>query len=446
MMVRSPTARLRPSEEAEGITQVSEPTEPTEPTKSVESVESTEAAETGRIGRSPLFVILLTAFINLVGFGIIIPLIPFYAQDFGASKFEVGLLFASYSLMQFIFAPIWGRISDRVGRRPILLICLFGTALSFVVFGLADSLAFLFIGRILAGFFGAVISTVHAFIADVTAPEDRAHGMGLVGAAFGLGFIFGPFIGGVMADLWGYAAPAYFAALLALGNMILAWFVLPESYPASAREQAKPTERGGLRTSLRQLGQALTRPKVGGLLILYFIISFAMANMETTYALLTEELWGWGAKENGLIFGYIGVVIVLTQGLAIRPLARRFGEDRLVISGILLLIPSLGLLPFSPGLAVLMILSGVMAFGSGINTPSLTSLISRGGSAAEQGEIMGITQSLGGLARVVGPLWGGFTFGVIGFSAPYWTAAILMAGAGLLAMLILRRRSDPASP
>jgi len=406
------------------------------------------AEESGRrrVGRSPLFVILLTAFINLVGFGIIIPLIPFYAQDFGASKFEVGLLFASYSLMQFIFAPIWGRISDRVGRRPILLVCLLGTALSFVVFGLADSLALLFIGRILAGFFGAVISTVHAFIADVTEPEDRAHGMGLVGAAFGLGFIFGPFIGGVMADLWGYAAPAYFAALLALGNMILAWYVLPESYPVSVREKAKPGERGGLRTSLRQLGAALTRPKTGGLLTLYFIISFAMANMETTYALLTEELWNWGARENGLIFGYIGIVIVLTQGLAIRPLARRFGEDRLVISGILLLIPSLGLIPFSPGLAVLMILSGIMAFGSGINTPSLTSLISRSGSAEEQGGIMGITQSLGGLARVVGPLWGGFTFDVIGFSAPYWTAAILMAGAGLLAAIILRRKPEPASP
>ena len=142
-----------------------------------------------KVKRSPLFVILLTVFINLVGFGIIIPLIPFYAQDFGASKFEVGLLFASYSLMQFLFAPLWGRISDRIGRRPILLISLFGTSLSFVVFGLANSLAVLFIGRIMAGFFGAVISTAHAFIADVTEPKDRAHGMGLVGAAFGLAYL-----------------------------------------------------------------------------------------------------------------------------------------------------------------------------------------------------------------------------------------------------------------
>ena len=405
-----------------------------------------EAAGKRQVGRSPLFVILLTVFINLVGFGIIIPLIPFYAQDFGASKFEVGLLFASYSLMQFLFAPIWGRISDRVGRRPILLISLFGTSFSFVVFGLANSLAVLFIGRIMAGFFGAVISTAHAFIADVTEPQDRAHGMGLVGAAFGLGFIFGPFIGGVMADLWGYAAPSYFAAALALANMILAWFVLPESYPSSARKKADPPDRGGLGTNLRQLKEALTQPRTGGILFLYFIISFAMANMETTYALLTEELWGWGAKENGLIFGYIGLVIVFTQGVAIRPLARRYGEERLVITGIILLIPSLGLIPFSPGLAVLMILSGIMAFGSGINTPSLTSLISRSVSAEEQGEIMGITQSLGGLARVVGPLWGGFTFGFIGHSAPYWTAAILMGGACLLAVRVLRQRSLSPSP
>lgn len=394
------------------------------------------------VKRSPLFVILLTVFINLVGFGIIIPLIPFYAQDFGASKFEVGLLFASYSLMQFLFAPLWGRISDRIGRRPILLISLFGTSLSFVVFGLANSLVVLFVGRIMAGFFGAVISTAHAFIADVTEPKDRAHGMGLVGAAFGLGFIFGPFIGGVMADLWGYAAPAYFAAVLAFMNMILAWFVLPESYPASARTERDPADRGGLGTSMRQVRDALVKPHVGGILFLYFIVSFAMANMETTYALLTEELWGWGAKENGLIFGYIGLMIVFTQGFAIRPLARRFGEERLVIAGIVLLIPSLGLMPFSPGLAILMILSGIMAFGSGINTPSLNSLISRSVTPEEQGGIMGITQSLGGLARVVGPLWGGFTFSLIGHSAPYWTAAILMGGAFLLAMRVFRKRSS----
>ncbi|MFC1627894.1 MFS transporter [Gemmatimonadota bacterium] len=395
-----------------------------------------------KVKRSPLFVILLTVFINLVGFGIIIPLIPFYAQDFGASKFEVGLLFASYSLMQFLFAPLWGRISDRIGRRPILLISLFGTSLSFVVFGLANSLLVLFIGRIMAGFFGAVISTAHAFIADVTEPQDRAHGMGLVGAAFGLGFIFGPFIGGVMADLWGYAAPAYFAAALALVNMILAWFVLPESYPASARKKRDPAD-SGLGTSLRKLREALVRPYVGGILLIYFIVSFAMANMETTYALLTEELWGWGAKENGLIFGYIGLMIVFTQGFAIRPLARRFGEERLVIAGSILLIPSLGLMPFSPGLAVLMILSGVMAIGSGINTPSLNSLISRSVSPEEQGGIMGITQSLGGLARVIGPIWGGFTFSLIGHSAPYWTAAILMGGACLLAVQVFRKRSPP---
>lgn len=400
------------------------------------------------VGRSPLLVIFVTVFINLVGFGIIIPLVPFYAQDFGASKFQVGLLFASYSLMQFLFAPLWGRISDRVGRRPILIFCLFGTGISFTIFGLAGSLAVLFIGRIAAGMFGAVISTAHAFIADVTPPEKRAQGMGLLGAAFGLGFIFGPFIGGVMADLWGYSAPAFFAAALALANMLLAWFVLPESYPPEAREANESIREPGPTLSIWKFREALGRPAVGPLLLLYFLISFAMANMESTYALLTEEIFGWGVRENGLIFGYFGIVIAFVQGVLIRPLARRFGEHLLVVWGALLLIPSLGLLPFSPGLAVLLILSGVMALGSGINTPSLTSLISKGVHPDEQGGIMGITQSLGSLARVVGPLWGGFTFGALGFHAPYWTAALLMAGATVLAVNILklnRRGTPPAS-
>ncbi len=389
--------------------------------------------------RSPLFVVILTVFIDLVGFSILIPLLPFYARDFGASEFIIGSLFASYSLMQFFFSPVWGRVSDRVGRRPVLILCLGGTAVAFAIFGLARSLVLLFAGRILAGLFGGVITTAYAYIADVTGPDDRAGGMGLVGAAFGLGFILGPFIGGLMAEAWGYAAPAFFAAGLALANTVLAVIVLPETYPPDLRRTARGvSERRGLFGS-GGLVAALRRPGVGVLLGLHFLITFALANMESTYALLTDALFGWGAGANGLVFGYFGIILVIVQGGLIRPLARRYGEQRLVIAGTALLVPALGLLPFSPGIAVLLLISGVMAIGSGITIPSLSSLISRGVGPDQQGGIMGANQSLGSLARVLGPLWGGFTFGALSRSAPYWSAALLMAGATLLAWHLLGR-------
>jgi DHA1 family tetracycline resistance protein-like MFS transporter len=396
------------------------------------------AGDTG-IGRSPLLVIFTTVFIDLLGFGIIIPILPFYAQSFGAGDLQVTALFASYSLAQFIFAPLWGRISDAVGRRPIILMSLAGSAVSFTIFGLAPTLTLLFLGRIFAGTFGASVTTAFAYIADVTTPENRARGMGLVGAAFGLGFIFGPFIGGVLSSVWGYQGPAFFAAALALINLTLAWFRLPESYPREHRAPAG-TRPSLMRTlSLRRLWDALHHPEVGALLLLFFLVGFAMANMEATYALLTEKIFGWGARQNGYAFGFIGIVIVLTQGALIRPLAARFGEHRLVVAGTFLLIPSLALLPFSPGLAVLLLLSGLMAFGSGINSPSLSSLISKGVSADEQGGIMGASQGLGSLARVLGPLWGGFSFQTFGPSGPYLTAGLLMTAGWIMALVLLRR-------
>ena len=382
---------------------------------------------------------MTTVFIDLLGFGIIIPLIPFYAKSYGATEFQVGLLIASYSLMQFLFAPLWGRISDGVGRRPILMLCLLGSSIGFILFGLAKSLALLLAGRIAAGFFGAVISTAHAYIADVTPPEQRARGMGLVGAAFGLGFIFGPFIGGVMADAWGYSAPAFFAGALALANFTLAWFVLPESNPPADREGRIRRKRVTGTLSFKRLCDALCKPAVGILLLLYFLVIFALANMEATYALMTEELFGWGAKENGYVFAYIGIIMVVVQGFLIHPLVRRHGEHALVFTGTVLLIPSLGLLPLSPTFGILLLLSGLMAFASGINSPSINSLISRSVAEDEQGGTLGLAQSLGSLARVAGPLWGGFTFGAVGYSAPYWTAAILMTGAAAIASILLVR-------
>jgi DHA1 family tetracycline resistance protein-like MFS transporter len=404
-----------------------------------------DAADGQEVGRSPLLVIFITVFIDLLGFGIILPMLPFYAQDFGATGTMVGLLFASYSLMQFLFAPVWGRVSDALGRRPILLISLLGTAISFTIFGLARTLLVLFIGRIAAGIFGAVITTAFAFIADVTTPENRARGMGLVGAAFGLGFIFGPPLGGLVANAFGLAAPAFLAAALALANFVLAWFVLPESYPRERRI------RSDLKTNIRQtfrferFWEALHHPEVGALLFLQFLLTLAFANMEATYALLTQWLYDWGSLESGYAFLYIGLIIVVVQGGMIRPLTRRFGEHKLMVAGSILVVPGLGLLPFSPGLAAFLLLSGALALGSGLYNPSLNSLISKGVGPDEQGGIMGINMSLASLARVLGPVWGGFTFERIGPSAPYWTGAIMMLVCVGIALTLLRRYGKQGS-
>ena len=393
-----------------------------------------------RVGRSPLLVIFVTVFIDLLGFGIILPMLPFYAQDFGASDTLIGLLFASYSLMQFLFSPVWGRISDAVGRRPILLMSLLGTAVSFTIFGFAGTLIVLFVGRILAGIFGAVITTAFAFIADVTTPENRAKGMGLVGAAFGLGFIFGPFIGGIVADAWGLAAPAFVAGGLALANALLAWFTLPESLPREKRNgTSDPAHRIRRTLSLARFIEALRHPAVGALLLLYFLTTLAFANMEATYALLTDVQYGWGPRQNGYAFGLIGIVMVVVQGWLIRPLSDRFGEHRLVVAGTFMLVPGLGLMPFAPTVGLFVLMSGLLAVGSGLVNPSLNSLISKGVSEAEQGGIMGITQGLGSLARVIGPVWGGYTFGRIGPSAPYWTAGIMMSFCFVTAVVLRLR-------
>ncbi|MBI2951463.1 MFS transporter, partial [bacterium] len=261
---------------------------------------------------SPLVVLFLTVFIDLLGFGIVLPLLPYYAESFGAGPLTVTLLSSSYSLMQFLFAPVWGRLSDRVGRRPILVLSLAGSALSYLLFGLAGSLAALFATRLLAGVCAANISTAQAYIADVTTPETRAKGMGMIGAAFGLGFIFGPAAGGALSR-YGYAVPAFFAGGLSLLALALALFRLPESL----RRQGDPpggAARGGF--DLGRLWAALVHPGMGLLLLIFFCSVFAFANLEATFALFVERAarFGYTARETGYLFAYMGVLMSLMQG------------------------------------------------------------------------------------------------------------------------------------
>jgi multidrug resistance protein len=384
----------------------------------------------------PLIVVFVTVFIDLLGFGIIIPLLPFYAETFGATGFTIGLLATSFSLMQFIFAPVWGRLSDRVGRRPIILLGLLGSCLSYLAFGLATTLASLFAARIFAGIAGANIPTAQAVVADLTTPENRAKGMGLVGAAFGLGFIFGPAIGGFLSR-YGYSVPAFFASALSLTNFVAAWFLLPETL----KPEHRAIERMGRIDALRA---ALSRPHLPLLLLIGFLIVAAFSGYESTFALFAERTYGFTAASIGYIFAFVGVILVIVQGALVGRVVKRVGEHHVVPASLALVAAGLLMIPATTSVAALLVASGVMAVGMGFNSPSLMSLVSRYSAAEDQGGVMGLTQSLNSLARIVGPMWGGFAFDHLGIGMPYITSAAVMGLAALLAVHALWRAQTSA--
>jgi multidrug resistance protein len=388
---------------------------------------------------SPLLIIFLTVFIDLLGFGIIIPLLPFYAEHFGGTALTVGLLGTSFSLMQFIFAPMWGRLSDRIGRRPVIMIGLFGSFVSYLGFGLANTLALLFVSRSLAGIMGATIPTAQAFIADTTTPENRARGMGIVGAAFGLGFIFGPAIGGFLSR-WGHVVPPLFAASLSLANFGLAVFLLPESLKrrAGGTAPARPSR-------LEALKRALARPHMPALLVVYFVVVAAFSGFESTFALFAEHRFGFTASTIGVMFAYIGVLFALVQGGFVGRAVKWFGERRLVPVSIFVASIGLALVAASQSVAALCAAMALLALGMGLNGPSLVSLISQWSSAEDQGGILGLSQGLASMSRIVGPAWAGFVFDRYGPGAPYLSSAMLLLVACTVAVAGLWNAPAPAA-
>ncbi len=351
--------------------------------------------------RSPLFVLFLTVFIDLVGFGIIIPILPLYAEQFHATPVAIGWLTGIYSGMQIIFTPILGKLSDRFGRRPVLMVSIAGTAIGFALMGMATALPLLFVARILAGITGGNISIPQAYIADVTPPENRSKAMGLIGAAFGLGFTFGPLIGGMMSRI-SYSAPFYFAAGLAVANALLVYLILPESL--SHEHRARPHEDAPI-TEVFRHGRGVMFALV---VATYFFLIAGFAIMTTLFALFTEKRFGYDAHANGYLFGFIGIIAVIVQGGLIGRLIKIFGEVALTRTGMILTTLSLGLLPLSNNLTILLVVCAGLAAGNSFASPPLSGLASQLIDRTWQGRALGVMQSAGSTGRLVGPLIGGW--------------------------------------
>lgn len=384
--------------------------------------------------QASLGILFLVVFVDLLGFGMVIPVMPIYAEHLGASEAATGWLSTGYSLMQFVFAPIWGRLSDRVGRRPVLLVSIAMTAVAFLLYGVAASFAVLLVSRLFAGAATANIAIAQAYVADVTTPEGRAKGMGMIGAAFGLGFVFGPAVGGLLAA-HSLSTPGFVAAALSILNLVGAFFLLPEpaQHVAAARQRGR----------FEALFAELRKPGIRKLLVIFFVVTFAFSAMEATYAFLSQRHYGLDARHVGWVFAYIGVIVVLVQGGLIGPLTRRYGEKKLLVAGAVLQALSLAALPFATGVPGLLLATAPLALGSGLTSPSLSSLLSKFSRAEDQGGTLGIGQSASALGRIFGPLTGTMSFSAW-HAAPYLGGAVLMGIGAAVAATVDAPRIDDA--
>lgn len=389
-----------------------------------------------------LFNIFIIVFIDLLGFGLILPLLPFYADEFGATPFVVGLLTAIYAGAQLIGAPLLGRLSDRFGRRPILIISIFGTFLGFLLFGVAGPvgqklgiligvpanqmiLVILFLSRALDGFTGGNISVAQAYITDVTTEENRAKGLGLVGAAFGLGFVFGPAMGGVLSS-YGYAVPAFAAAGLSAINLFMVLLWLPESLPKEERDDAALKAKP--RVNLSTLFQAITRPKVGPILSVSFLYGLAFALFSTMFSLFAQYRLDLDARQTGFVLAYVGVLIALVQGVGVGPISKRFSDRWIILSSTIMFTIFLLVWAFTGNVALLLVIMIPLAGASGILNTVLRSSLTKVVDKEEVGGILGISASFESLTRVIAPSLGGLLLGSLGTWAPGVVGAVIMLG------------------
>jgi MFS transporter, DHA1 family, tetracycline resistance protein len=379
----------------------------------------------GRAGRggsfflSPLGIVFTTVVIDLVGFGIVLPILPLWAERFGASPVQIGLITASYAVMQLIFAPVWGHLSDRYGRRPVILVTLAGSVVASLMIGLAGTLAILFVARALQGVAGASYAAAQAYVADVTTAQDRARGMGMIGAAFGLGFILGPAIGALFSSV-DERLPFLVAAALSAANLLLAWRRLPESRRPGAQDAPAPR--------LDVMRRALSSRDLAPLVWLSFIATLAFVGMESTFALFGEARFDYDPTQVGLLFVYIGALAALSQGWLVGRLVARSGEPRVMLAGLVGTAAGLLLVAVSHDLWVLLIGLAVLSVASGLVFSATTALISLSAGERSQGGVLGLTAAIGSGARIVGPVAATFLFQHAGIAVP------LVAGAALFAL------------
>ena len=392
--------------------------------------------------RGTMAALLLVVYVDMAGFGIVIPFLPFWAEEFGAAPDTVTYLVATFSLMQFIFAPFWGGLSDRIGRKPILVVSLAGSILSFLWLGFAEALWMLFAGRLTAGAMSANIVVAQAYIADVTPSENRARGMGLLGAALGMGFITGPAIGGLLAGadpgMPDFRTPMFVGAGVSALAMVLCLVFLREPPRTKPRSQVSMSAAA----RLRALTAIARRPAVALPILILAMTSFAMSGLESTFALWAERQLLWGPRPMGFFLAYIGVCMAVVQGWAVGHAVHRIGERRTVRFGLALFVAGLVLIPFTYALPVALLGGFLIAAGLGLGQPALDGLISRNAEADEQGQVMGAAQSAQSLARIFGPPFAGILFATFGRNTPYIAGAAIAAIA-LLVAFRLKGRADP---
>ena len=390
-----------------------------------------------------MYIIFLIVFINLVGFGIIIPLLPFYGEFFGASPDEVTWLMAIYSLTQFITAPIWGRCSDHYGRRPVILVSLAGTVIAYVWLAYAEDLQTLYLARALAGITAGSISVSFAYMADITTKESRSKGMGLLGAAFGLGFIAGPGIGGLLAGgdiaTTNYQLPSIAAAGFSGVALLTALFVLKESLSNELKNKIAKQKKSDRWIEFKRTMQ---QPTIRLIIILTFISVFAFAGLEATFALWSEREFGWGVEQNGYIFVFIGLISAIIQGTMIAPLSKRLGEVAMIKQGFFALGIGLAILPFAESLPLLLGTMIIIAYGFSISSPALSTLLSLNVADDQQGVVLGISRSASTLSRALGPIGAGYIFTFIGRDWPFFFGACLMFSVLILTLSFQKYLSD----
>jgi multidrug resistance protein len=378
-----------------------------------------------RPSTSPQVAIFVTVLIDMLSFGLVIPDIQIRAEELGASGLLIGLIISSFSIAQFIASPIVGRWSDRVGRKPILIAGAGMNVLSFVAYAAANSIPVFFLSRILGGLGSSNMSAAYAYVADNTEPDKRAKAMGLVGAAFGLGFVLGPPLGGLLTHIGNHVLLGAVAAAIALLNVLWIARFLPEKWALSEQHTAATASNLGM------LWRALALPGLGVLLMMFFAYNLGFSNLESTFVLFTKRQFGFDQLAAGLYLGMVGVLIAIYQGLTVGPLVAKFGELPLARLGLLVVAPGLAVIPFAPTVLLLCLVSVFLCFGAAITTPTTQTLISRAAPPSIQGGVFGITQSLGALARIIGPL-----IGQSALDRALWLPYVIAGGLCLVAVLM----------